>query len=84
MNPLLTPNQIIKNQLTLAVLVITIGVFASAIMAFPIKWLWNWILPDLVGVSEISAIQAWGLMFLLRLIFPITKIEEKGPTTKVQ
>ena len=82
MNPLLTPKQLIKNQLKMAILSILIGLFTSALLAFPIKWLWNWIMPDLAGLAELSAIQAWGLMFLLRLMFPITKIEEKGPTSQ--
>lgn len=80
MNPSLTPKKLIANQLRLAILSILIGLFTSALLAFPIKWLWNWIMPDLAGLAELSAIQAWGLMFLLRLMFPITKIEEKGPT----
>lgn len=80
MNPLPTPKQLVTNQIKMVILSIFIGILTSALLAFPIKWLWNWILPDLVGCAELSAIQAWGLMFLLRLMFPITKIEEKGPT----
>lgn len=84
MNPLLTPKQLINNQLKMAILSILIGLFTSALLAFPIKWLWNWIMPGLAGLAELSAIQAWGLMFLLRLMFPITKIEEKGPTSQAK
>lgn len=80
MNPLPTPKQLVTNQIKMVILSILIGLFTSALLAFPIKWLWNWIMPDLAGLAELSAIQAWGLMFLLRLMFPITKIEEKGPT----
>lgn len=84
MNPLQTPKQIAANQIKMVILSILIGILTSALLAFPIKWLWNWIIPDLTGLAELSAIQAWGLMFLLRLMFPITKIEQKGPTNPVK
>jgi len=79
MNPLQSPKQLVTNQLKLVILSSFIGILTSALLAFPIKWLWNWIMPGLTGLAELSAIQAWGLMFLLRLMFPIIKIEQKGP-----
>ena len=79
MNPLQTPKQLVTNQLKLVILSILMGILTSALLAFPIKWLWNWIMPGLAGLAELSVIQAWGLMLLLRLMFPITKIEQKGP-----
>lgn len=84
MNPLQTPKQLVTNQLKLVILSILIGILTSALLAFPIKWLWNWIMPGLAGLAELSAIQAWGLMLLLRLMFPITKIEQKGPNPQVK
>jgi hypothetical protein len=84
MNPMLTPKQLITNQIKIVILSIFIGFLTSALLAFPIKWLWNWIMPGLAGLGGLSAIQAWGMMFLFRLMFPITKIEQKGPETKVK
>jgi len=84
MNPLQTPKQIAANQIKMVILSILIGILTSALLAFPVKWLWNWIMPGLAGLAELSAIQACGLMFLLRLMFPITKIEQKGPTNAVK
>ena len=31
--------------------------------------LWNWLLPDLIGASEISLLQALGLLLLCKLLF---------------
>ena len=55
-----------------------VGLLASVVMAWPVKWLWNWLCPVIFGLPEISAVQAWGLVFLLQLILPRTKIETKS------
>jgi hypothetical protein len=50
---------------------------ASVIIAYPVKWLWNWLLPEIFGLKEISALQAWGLVFLLNLMIPNRNRTEK-------
>lgn len=50
---------------------------ASVIIAYPVKWLWNWLLPEIFGLKEISALQAWGLVFLLNLMIPNRNRQEK-------
>ena len=57
---------------------LAVGFLASLVMAWPVKWLWNWLCPDIFGLPEISAVQAWGLVFLLQLILPRTKVEQKS------
>jgi hypothetical protein len=50
---------------------LAIGLVASVIMAFPVKWLWNWLIPEIfTGVAPVSALQAWGLVFLIQLLVP--------------
>jgi len=50
---------------------LAIGLVASVIMAFPVKWLWNWLVPEIfTGVAQVSALQAWGLVFLIQLLVP--------------
>jgi hypothetical protein len=64
----------------LAALILAAGLafLASVIIAFPVKWLWNWIVPTVfTGVKEISALQAWGLVFLLNLMLPNRNRAEK-------
>ena len=56
---------------------LAIGLLASVVVAFPVKWLWNWLVPEIFGARSISAVQAWGLVFLAHLILPRTKLEAK-------
>ncbi len=40
-------------------------VFLTACLAaFPVKWLWNWVMPIIFGLPVITVAQAWGLSFL--------------------
>ena len=65
-----------KEQLVVMLSALAIGFVASVIMAFPVKWLWNWLLPEIfTGVQEVSAIQAWGIVFLIQLLVPKGKPE---------
>jgi len=34
-----------------------------------VMWLWNWLLPDLFGISVIGYWQAFGLVILARILF---------------
>ena len=64
----------------LAALILAVGLafLASVLIAYPVKWLWNWLVPAIfTGVKEISALQAWGLVFLLNLMIPNRNRAEK-------
>jgi hypothetical protein len=64
----------------LAALILAVGLafLASVLIAYPVKWLWNWLIPAIfTGVKEISALQAWGLVFLLNLMIPNRNRAEK-------
>jgi hypothetical protein len=64
----------------LAALILAVGLafLASVLIAYPVKWLWNWLIPEIfTGVKEISALQAWGLVFLLNLMIPNRNRAEK-------
>jgi len=64
----------------LAALILAVGLafLASVLIAYPVKWLWNWLIPAIfTGVKEISALQAWGLVFLLNLMIPNRNRSEK-------
>lgn len=67
---LLDPKTVAKNQVKIALLSVFGGILISLLLAFPIKWLWNWLVPGLFAGPEVSAIQAWGLAFLARMILP--------------
>ncbi|MBN1895782.1 hypothetical protein JW906_14925 [bacterium] len=52
---------------------ITGGICLGAAIAFLFGWLvmllWNWLMPDLFGLTVISFWQAWGLVLLSHILF---------------
>lgn len=48
---------------------IALAAAASLIMALPVKWLWNWLCPELFGLPTLNVIQAWGLSTLCSILF---------------
>jgi hypothetical protein len=70
--------QKITTLLAAILLAAGLAFLASVLIAYPVKWLWNWIVPTVfTGVKEISALQAWGLVFLLNLMIPNRNRAEK-------
>lgn len=55
--------------LTIAV----IGLFAT----LPVMWLWNWLMPEIFNLTEITFWQALGLVILSSLLF-------KSSNTKIK
>lgn len=37
--------------------------------AFTVMWLWNWLMPDIANLPEITFWQSAGLIFLAKLLF---------------
>lgn len=52
---------------------IAIAVLVSIIMAYPVKWLWNWLVPSIFSLRTISVTEAWGLGLLIQLLGPKAK-----------
>ena len=52
---------------------VALGIIAAALFAvvfgFVLKWLWNWLMPDIFGLRQISYWQAFGLLILAKLLF---------------
>lgn len=48
---------------------LAVFVVLSLVMAAPTMWLWDWLMPQLFGLKEITLFQAWGLNFLCGLLF---------------
>lgn len=42
---------------------------AAVVMCLPLMFLWNWLMPDIFGLKEISFWQALGLSFLSTILF---------------
>jgi xanthine/uracil permease len=62
------PNLEIATRIGVALAAILIAGVVSIIMAFPVKWLWNWLCPEVFGLPVISVLQAWGLSLLSSLL----------------
>jgi hypothetical protein len=58
--------------------VIALGLFLSFLLAWPVMELWNQCLvPAVDGVKEIGWVQAWGLQFLVNMLFKISVVNKK-------
>jgi len=56
---------------TIAAFITAVAVLVafSLIMALPTMWLWDWLMPELFGLKEITLFQAWGVNFLCGMLF---------------
>ena len=49
------------------------GVILAMAMAllfgFVVMWLWNWLMPEIFGLTTISFWQAWGIVVLAHILF---------------
>jgi len=41
----------------------------SLLLAFPVKWLWNYLMPTVFGLIEITYFQAFSMLLLCGLLF---------------
>jgi len=46
----------------------------SLLLALPTMWLWNWLMPAIFGLSEVTFWQALGLNFLSGILVKGTNI----------
>ena len=62
------------------------GLFAAAVFGFVfgllVKFLWNWLMPDLFNLKEITYWQAIGIVVLARLLFGSFGGDESGSKKK--
>ena len=70
------------NQITSAVgafiIVVAGALFLSFLLAWPVMELWNGcFVPAVDGVREIGWLQAWGLQFLVNMLFKVSITTKK-------
>lgn len=52
------------------ILTTIVGLFiVAAIVSLPVMLLWDWLMPGIFGLREITWLEAWGLNFLCGLLF---------------
>lgn len=60
MRAFLVLGSMVTGVVTLAFSILFFGV----LFAFPLKWTWNYVIPFLFGLKEITVYQAWCLAFV--------------------
>ena len=55
-----------------------LAVIAGFLIAVPAYYLWNWLMPDLLGLKPVTYWQAWGLFLLCSLLFSRITVTVKG------
>lgn len=68
-------NKLISGALTFLgalLFVLAMSFVIGIIVAYPLMWLWNKLLPELFGLPTISFWQAFGIYFLCGLLFRST------------
>lgn len=46
-----------------------VAAVVTLLMALPVMWLWNWLMPHLFGLIQIDFWEALGISFLSQLLF---------------
>ena len=59
--------------LVVVVGIIVLSATIGLLLAFPIMWCWNYTMPNIFGLMEISWGQAWCLNFLTGCFFKSTQ-----------
>ena len=70
------------NQIThyigTAIMIVAGVLFVSLLLAWPVMLLWNGCLvPAVDGVNPIGWLQAWGLQFLINMLFKVSVTPKK-------
>ena len=61
------------------VIVVAGALFVSFLLAWPVMELWNGCLvPAVDGVKQIGWLQAWGLQFLINMLFKVSISNKKN------
>jgi hypothetical protein len=57
------------NAVTVIFGAIALLFIVAAVMSLPVMLLWDWLMPGIFGLREITWFEAWGLLFLSWLLF---------------
>ena len=48
---------------------VVLAMAMALLLGFVVMWLWNWLMPDIFGLTAITFWQAWGLVVLAHILF---------------
>ena len=49
--------------------IVGLTILLGLVCGLPVMWLWDWLMPTIFGLKEITLFQAWGLSALCGLLF---------------
>jgi len=58
--------------------VIVLGFLIILLVAWPVMWLWNYVMPDIFGLQELTYWQAWAITILCSILFKSTNFNSKS------
>lgn len=67
-----------KEALIIAGLFIAFVLIFTAVLSLPFMFLWNWIMPDIFGLTKITFWQAIGLLLLSNILFKSNSNQKKA------
>lgn len=59
-------------QLTTFIAVLALAFVLSLTLSIPTMLLWDWLMPSIFNLKEITLFEAWGLNFLSAILFKTT------------
>lgn len=59
----------ILRKIGILLLSIVITAAVALLLGWIVMMLWNWLIPDLFGLKEITYLQGWGIAFLCQTLF---------------
>ncbi|MGW9684815.1 hypothetical protein [Flagellimonas sp. 2504JD1-5] len=61
---------------------IVFGILFIFLMGFVFMWLWNWLMPDIFGLTTLTYWQSFGLLLLAKIIFGFGHDSSKSSSKK--
>ncbi|WP_223826670.1 hypothetical protein [Flagellimonas sp. S3867] len=61
---------------------IVFGILFIFLMGFVFMWLWNWLMPDVFGLTTLTYWQSFGLLLLAKIIFGFGHDSSKSSGSK--
>jgi sterol desaturase/sphingolipid hydroxylase (fatty acid hydroxylase superfamily) len=67
----------IGNSVALAIIAVVISIALGVLWALPVMWIWDYIMPTMFGLPEITWFKAWLLYILCNILFKSHYSREK-------
>ena len=58
-----------QEKILIFLISVTTIIFITLLFTFPTLWLWNWLMPVIFKLPEITIWQAFGITLLSRILF---------------